>query len=99
METEVECGIHKDFLITPVLMLINRVPQGDTHLFKIDSNIHSSHPYLSLCPSISISLADELWDPTDLIRRKGTPFEAMTGCTAPSSDALLAEVFWGFPQL
>ena len=27
---------------------------------------------------------------------EGTPFEAMTGCTAPSSDGLLAEVFWGF---
>ena len=25
-----------------------------------------------------------------------TPFEAMTGRTAPSSDGLLAEVFWGF---
>ena len=30
---------------------------------------------------------------------KGTPFEAMTGRTAPSSYGLLAEVFWGFPQL
>ena len=28
-----------------------------------------------------------------------TPFEAMTGRTAPSSDGLLVEVFWGFPQL
>ena len=27
------------------------------------------------------------------------PFEGMTGRTAPSSDGLLAEVFWGFPQL
>ena len=35
-------------------------------------------------------------DPTDLIWRKGTSFEAMTGRTAPSSDGLLAEVFWGF---
>ena len=25
--------------------------------------------------------------------------EAMTGRTAPSSDGLLAEVSWGFPQL
>ena len=24
---------------------------------------------------------------------------AMTGCTAPSSDGLLVEVFWDFPQL
>ena len=29
----------------------------------------------------------------------GTPFEAMTGRTAPSSDGLLAEVIWGSPQL
>ena len=37
-----------------------------------------------------------LCDLTDLIWRKGTPFEAMTGHTAPSSDSLLAEVFWEF---
>ena len=36
---------------------------------------------------------------TDLIWRKVTPFKAMTGRTAPSSDGLLAEVFWGFPRL
>ena len=52
---------------------------------------------LSLFPSFS--LPDVLCDPTDLIWRKGTPFEAMTDCTAPSSDGLLAEVFWGFPRL
>ena len=52
---------------------------------------------LSLFPSFS--LPDVLCDPTDLIWRKGTPFEAMTGRTAPSIDALLAKVFWGFPQL
>ena len=34
----------------------------------------------------------------DLIWRKGTPFEAMTGRTALSSDGLLAGVFRGFPQ-
>ena len=34
-----------------------------------------------------------LCDPTDLIWRKGTPFEAMTGHTAPSSYGLLAKVF------
>jgi hypothetical protein len=38
--------------------------------------------------------SDVLCDPTDLIWRKGTPFEAMTGRTAPSSDGLLSEVFW-----
>ena len=42
------------------------------------------HPILSLIPSFS--LPDVLRDPTDLIWRKGTPFEAMTGRTAPSSD-------------
>ena len=41
---------------------------------------------LSLIPSFS--LPGVLCDPTDLIQRKGTPFEAMT-----SSDGLLAEVF------
>ena len=45
------------------------------------------------------SLPDVLCDPNDFIWRKGTPFDAMTGLTAPSSDGLLAEVFWGFPQL
>ena len=38
-----------------------------------------------------------LCDPTNLIWRKGTPFEAMTCQIAPSSDSLLHEVFWGFP--
>ena len=45
------------------------------------------------------SLPDVLCDPTDLIWRKGTSFEAITGRTAPSSDGLLAEVLWCFPQL
>jgi len=35
-----------------------------------------------------------LCDPTDLIWRKVTPFEAMTGRTAPSSDGL--QGFLGF---
>ena len=34
-----------------------------------------------------------------LIRRKGAPFEGMTGRTVPSSEGLLAEVFGGFPQM
>ena len=42
------------------------------------------------------SLSDVLCNPTDLIWRKGTLFEAMTGRTA-RSDGFLAEVFWGFP--
>ena len=37
-----------------------------------------------------------LCDPIDLMWRKGTPFEAMTGCKAPSSDGLLAEGYLGF---
>ena len=57
----------------------------------------SIQPVHSLIPSCS--LPDVLCDPTDLIWRKWTPFEAMTGRTAPSSDGLLAEVFWGFPRL
>ena len=45
---------------------------------------------LSLIPSFS--LPDVLCGPTDLIWRKGTSFEAMTGRIAPSSDGLLAEI-------
>ena len=33
------------------------------------------------------SLPGMLCDPTDLIWRKGTPFEAMTGRTAPSNQS------------
>ena len=36
-----------------------------------------------------------LCGPNDLIWRKGTPFEVMSGRTAPSSEGLLAEVFVG----
>ena len=45
----------------------------------------------SLFPSFSHP--DVLCDPTDLIWSKGTPFEAITGRTAPWSDCLLAEIF------
>ena len=67
---------------------------------RIPGNLIASHHFhsiLSLIPSFS--LPDVLCDPTDLIWKKGTSFEAMTGRTAPSSDGLLAEVFWGFPRL
>ena len=58
-------------------------------------NKHSkSIPVLSLFPSFS--LPGVLCEPTDLILRKGTPFETMTGCTAPSSDSLLAGVFFSY---
>ena len=40
----------------------------------------------------SFSLTDVLCDPTDLIWRKRTPFEAMNVRTAPSSDSLIAVV-------
>ena len=53
--------------------------------FANESICYLSSPFLS--------------DPTDLILRKGTPSEAMTGRTAPSSDGFLADVFCGFPQL
>ena len=49
-----------------------------------------SYSFLSLFPSFSLPAV--LCDPTDLIWRKGTPFKAMTGCTASLSDCLLAEV-------
>ena len=52
---------------------------------------------LSLIPSFTLPYV--LYDPTDLIWRNGTPFEAMTGGTALSSDGLLAEVIWGFHQM
>ena len=50
-------------------------------------------------PIPSFILPDVQCDPTYTILRKGTQFEAMTGRTAPSSDGLLAEVYWNFPQL
>ena len=59
--------------------------------FPLFVSIDLPHPILSLIPSFS--LPDVLCDPTDHIWRKGTSFEAMTDRTAPSSDALLAEVF------
>ena len=37
---------------------------------------------------IYFSLPDVLWDPTNLIWRKGTSFEAMTGRTAPGIISL-----------
>ena len=47
----------------------------------------------------STYLPDVLCDPSDLIWRKGIPFESMTDRTAPSSDGLLADVLRGFTQL
>jgi hypothetical protein len=49
-------------------------------------------------PIPSFSLPDVLCDPTDLIWREGTPFEAMLGSTA-FIDGLLVEIFRGFPHV
>ena len=85
--------MNHEFLLFRLQMLA--VP---TRYFKqnitSDRLLSSDLPVLSLIPSFS--LPDVLCKPTDLIWRKGTPFEAMTGRTASSSDGLLAEVFLGF---
>ena len=47
-----------------------------------------THPVLSLIALFF--LPDVLCDSTDLIWRKGTPFEAMTGRTATSSEVTSA---------
>jgi hypothetical protein len=60
------------------------------------TGLKSPYPVLTFFPFFS--LPDVLCDPIDLISRKGTPFDAIIGCTALSSDGLLAEVFRGFPQ-
>ena len=44
----------------------------------------------------SLFLSDVLCYPTDLIWRKGAPFEAMTGLTALLSDDLLLRFFGVF---
>ena len=51
---------------------------------------------ISFFPSFFIP--DLMCDSTDLIFKKGTPFEAMAGRTV-FIDGLLVEVFRGFPQL
>ena len=50
------------------------------------SRLEIPYPVPSLFPSIS--LPDVQCDLNDLVWRKVTPFEAMTGRTAPSSDGL-----------
>ena len=65
---------------------------------KLQLFIYGEDHFPTPSPILSFSLPEVLCDLT-LIWRKGIPFEAMTGHTAPSSDGLLAEVFWGFPQL
>jgi len=55
-----------------------------------DSITTPSLPYFHPSP-----FPDVLCNPSDLIWRN----EAITGRTGPSSDDLLTEVFWSFPQL
>ena len=52
-----------------------------------------TYRYSVLSQFPSFSLPDVLRDPTDLIFRKETPFEAMNGRKDPSLEGLLAEVF------
>ena len=59
----------------------------------INASTNPTLPFL-----VSFFLPDVLCDPTYLIWRKGTPFEAMTVRTALSSEVLIAEIFRGFPQ-
>ena len=63
-------------------------------LYCIKQNYFLPRPLL-----LSFALPDALCDLTDLIWRKGTQFQAMTGCTDSSSDGLLVEVFFGFSRL
>jgi hypothetical protein len=59
----------------------------------MDNRTYNRNSILSFFPFFS--LLDFLCDPTDLIWRKGIPFEAIIGRKATSSDFLLAEVFLG----
>ena len=55
---------------------------------KTITSMQIFYEYLSIRGELShFPIDQEIW-------RKGAPFEAMTGCTAPSSDGLLAGVFW-----
>ena len=64
-------------------LLVYYFPQNDRYALQLIF-LSAPGPVLSLIPSFSLS--DVLCDPTDLIWRKRTPFEAMTGRTAPSPD-------------
>ena len=87
-------GIDVDSMaVTKFLLLIIQLPeiysckiaqvltewQYDSAREKSWSSIHTLNTHTVL----SFSLPDALWDPTDLIWRKGIPFEAITGRTAP----------------
>ena len=66
-------------------------------IWKIILFLRNCSPILSLFPSFS--LPDVMCNLTDLIWRKGTSFEAMTGHTVPSSDGLLTEIFLSCKQM
>ena len=90
-------NLFTDFKITTIFELsfvtVDIIPLNDDSVnfgYSWSSDINSSFP--------SFSLPDALSNPTDLICWKRTPFEAMIGRTAPSSDGLLAEVSRAFSQ-
>ena len=71
-------------------------------IYNITSNtVYYVSGFLTPVPFFfpSFSLPDVLCNPTDLIRRKGIPFEMNIGHIAPSSGGFLVEVSLGFPQL
>ena len=94
---------HADVLLNAFKDIGLTVNVGKTKYWAVHFNVMvyiqtiCYNAVLSLFPPLS--LPNVLCDPTVLISRKVTPFEAMTGRTAPSSDCLLAEVSWGFPRL
>ena len=59
-----------------------RILSSNTFWLRYLPTLFFYRPVLSLF--LSFSLPDVLCDPIDLIWNKGTPFEAMTGRTAPS---------------
>ena len=84
-------GQHAEFQLSQIF---SEVADTNLHLPKSLAIQSISFPHV-----LPFFLPNMLCDPTDLIRRKGIPLEAMTGRRAPSSDCLLAEVFWDFPRL
>ena len=96
------------FSVFPLVLLLLRPLESLfllPHPFQTNSSTKEERPAMELVsyPTFSFfpsfSLPDVLCDSTDLIWREGTTFGAITGRTVPSSDGLLAKVFWGFLQL
>ena len=82
------CTIYCVFCLFFILMR-----ELNKHLFLLKYRMCAPLLPITVYLSPYFSLSDVLCDPTDPICRKETPFEPMTGRTAPSSDGLLAEVF------